>query len=200
MDRISDEKPPRTFAIWWFLALFVGLVGFGIYAVIAWGTYAREPTRELPEAPATTDPDATTTSSSVPLTLVDGTPAQPGIASISGTRGDRVYLFELPEGFEEVATASEVPPVELQRAEDDRTLTLEIGCAVSAEAVPSMVRVTEDPFEVNVTPVVTGPRLGDGCADGVSVGSATIVLDDPVGARRLVITRPGTKVEVPETG
>ncbi|MEZ5239146.1 MAG: hypothetical protein R2716_09440 [Microthrixaceae bacterium] len=183
MDRISDEKPPRTFAIWWFLALFVGLVGFGIYAVIAWGTYAREPTRELPEAPATTDPDATTTSSSVPLTLVDGTPAQPGIASISGTRGDRVYLFELPEGFDEVATASEVPPVELQRAEDDRTLTLEIGCAVSAEAVPSMVR-HRGSLRGERHPGGDRAALGDGCADGASVGSATIVLDDPVGARR----------------
>lgn len=197
METISDDKPQRTVSIWWFLVLFLGLLAAGGYAVIAWGTYDREPTRELPDTPVTTDASAATTSSTVPVTLVDGSPAQGGIVEVLGTAGDRVYLFERPAEFEEEPTLSVVPEVELTRAEDDRTLTMEFGCAVSAGSRPAMLRVTEDPFEVNLTPVVTGPRLGESCAEGATVGTTTVVLDAPVGTRRLVIARPGTQVDVP---
>lgn len=197
MDEITDEEPPRTFSIWWFLALFLVMIGFGIYGVIAWGTYAREPTDELPRTPVTTDPGATTTSSSVPVTLVDGSAAQPGIIEVQGAAGDRIYRFEIPEAFSGVATASEVPRVEVERGDDDRTLTLTLHCAVSAEAVPSMLHITEDPFEVNLTPVVVAPRLGEPCPDDGEVATVKVVLDEPVGARRLVIERPGTKLDDP---
>lgn len=194
---MSDDQP-RTYSIWWFLVVFVALVGFGIYAVISWGTYAREPTEELPDVPVTTAVDATVTTSSVPVTLPDGTPAPPGVIGVLGDPGDRVYLFGIPAQWEDEATDSVVPPVDVERAEDDRTLTMTMGCAVSSEAEPAMIRVTEDPFEVNVTPVVTGLRFGEPCGSDDAVAKVSIVLDEPVGKRRLVFARPGEQVEVPD--
>lgn len=194
---MSDDQA-RTYSIWWFLAAFVAMVGFGIYAVIAWGTYAREPTEELPDIPVTTAVDATTTTSSVPVTLVDGTPAPQGIVGVLGEPGDRVYLFTVPAEWKDEVTDSVVPPVVVQRADDDRTLTTTMGCAVSAESTPAMIRVTEDPFEVNVTPVVTGLRFGEPCGPDQQVAKVSIVLDEPVGARRLVVARPGGQVDVPD--
>lgn len=196
---MSDDRP-RTFSIWWFLVLFVALVGFGTYAVIAWGTYEREPTSELPDEPVTTAPGANTTTSVVPPTMVDGSPAPEGIAEVSGTPGDRVYRFEVPTDWAGQAIESEVPQVEIERSADDRTLTLTMACAVSEGSHPALIKVTEDPFEVNVTPVVAGPRFGSPCAPGSRAGEVSIVLDDPVAKRRLVVARPGEKVDIPDLG
>jgi hypothetical protein len=195
--RVSEDQP-RTYSIWWFLVAFVAMAGFGIYAVIAWGTYAREPTEELPDNPVTTAVDVTATTSSVPVTLADGTPAPPGVIDVLGEPGDRVYLFGVPEQWEHESTNSVVPPVDVERADDDRTLTTTMGCAVSSEATPAMIRVTEDPFEVNVTPVVTGLRFGEPCGSDHEVARVSIVLDEPIGNRRLVVARPGDEVEVPD--
>lgn len=194
---VSDDEA-RTYSIWWFLVAFVAMVGFGIYAVIAWGTYAREPTEELPDTPATTAAGATTTSSSVPVTMVDGSPAPEGVIGVLGEPSERVYLFGVPEEWKDEATDSVVPPVEIERGDDGRTLTVAMGCAVSAESTPAMIRVTEDPFEVNVTPVVIGLRFGAPCAADQQVSKVSIVLDEPVGKRRLVVARPGAQVDVPD--
>lgn len=193
-----SEDQPRTFSIWWFLVLFLAMVGFGAYAVIAWGTFDREPTEELPDSPVTTAADPTSTSTSVPVTLVDGTPAPAGLIAVLGEPGDRLYRFEVPDDWADQATDSVVPEVDLQRSDDDRTLRIAMGCAVSKEARPVMIRVTEDPFEVNVTPVVTGLRFGDPCPADAESATVSIVLDEPVGDRRLVLTRPGTQVDVPD--
>lgn len=193
---MSDDQP-RTYSNWWFLVAFVALVGFGIYAVISWGTYQREPTEELPDVPVTTAPAATTTTSSVPVTMVDGTPAPKGIVDVRGEAGDRVYLFDVPAQLEQEATDSAVPPVDVERSTDDRTVTFALGCAVSSESTPAMIRVTEDPFEVNITPVVIGLRFGEPCGAGQQLAKVPIVLDEPVGTRRLVVARPGARVEVP---
>lgn len=192
------DDQPRTYSIWWFLVIFVAMVGFGIYAVIAWGTYAREPTEEFPDRPGTTAVDTTTTTSSVPVTLVDGTPAPSGVIGVIGEPGDRAYLFGVPSQWEDEATDSVVPPVDVERAADDRTLTTTMRCAVSSEATPAMIRVTEDPFEVNVTPVITGLRFGEPCGSDQQVAKVSIVLDEPVGKRRLVVAQPGVGVEVPD--
>lgn len=195
-----SEDRPRTYSAWWFLALFVALVGFGIYAVIAWGTYTREPTSELPDEPVTTAPGANTTTTEVPPTMVDGSPAPEGIAQVSGTPGDRVYRFDVPTEWAGEATETEVPAVDVERSSDDTTLTLTMACAVSAGSHPALIKVTEDPFEVNVTPVVAGLRFGSPCAPDERAGVVSIVLDDPVGERRVVMARPGEKVEVPDLG
>lgn len=174
------------------------MVGFGIYGVIAWGTYERAPTEELPDTPVTTSASATTTTSSVPPTLVDGTPVPQGIVRVTGEPGDRVYLFDVPAQWDTEATDSVVPPVDVERSKDDRTIVATMGCAVSSESTPAMIRVTEDPFEVNVTPVVVGLRFGEACGADQRFAKVSLVLDEPVGARRLVVARPGTRVEVPD--
>ncbi len=183
--------------MWGFLVLFILMVVFGIYGVVAWGTFNRKPTEELPAASGTTVPEATTTSSSVPVTLLDGSAAPPDIENIIDQDGTLIYQFKVPEKWTEEPTESVVPPSVVERGDDDQTLTITMGCAVSEDSLPAILKVTEDPFEVHLTPVVLGPRFGEPCGSEDPAGVAKIVLAEPVGARRLVVARPGTVVPLP---
>lgn len=180
----------------WFLAIFVVLVIVGTWAVISYGTYERDPTSVLADPPATTSPDATTTSSSVPVTMFDGSPAPEGIDRLLGENGKNTYVFAVPAEFREVATESVVPPVVIDLADDGASFQITFGCAVSVEAVPAALEVFEDPFEVNIKAVVTGPKFATPCTGDTDAGTFTIPLESPVGARRVIIARAGEPVEL----
>ena len=70
-----------------------------------------------------------------------------------------------------------------------------MGCAVSEGSVPDALRVTEDPFQINVTPVVTGLSFGRPCESESIAGEVTIALEEPVGTRRVVLSSAGDKVQ-----
>lgn len=196
----TSDNQPRTYSILWFLALFVGLVGLGIWAVIAFGTYEREPTEVLEDPPVTTSPEATTTTSFVPVTMFDGSPAPEGIEQMLGENGKYTYVFSVPVEIRDQATDSVVPPVVIDLADDGASFRITFGCAVSAEAVPAALEVFEDPFEVNVKAVVLGPKFGTPCTGDSDAGSFNIPLESPLGARRLVVARAGQPVELTGDG
>lgn len=186
--------------MYWFFALFVLLIGVGGWAVVAYGTYDREPTEELPNNAATTTPDAATTTVLVPVTMFDGSPAPEGIVQLVGENGENTYVFSKPPELEDVATEAVVPPVVIDLADDGTSFEITFGCAVSEEAVPAALQVFEDPFEVQIKAVVIGPRFGTPCSDDAVAGTFTIPLESPVGGRRVVVASSGATVEMSDIG
>jgi hypothetical protein len=173
--------------------LFVVIVAIGGYAVLVYGTHDREET-EIPEIAEVGGPEATAPDPAAPVTMLDGQPAPEGVYDIAMTPGEQIYLFTLAEGLLDEPTESEVPKSTVEKSEDQQHLTITMQCAVSDGSMPAMLRVTEDPFEVNVTPVVVGQSFGPACPADQVVGTITVPLEEPVGARRLVLARGGRQV------
>ncbi len=169
--------------------------------MIAFGTDDREPTELRSGAPATTVPGAApTTTTPVPVTMVDGTPAPDNVYEVVAAPGEYAYLFTLPDYVDEEPTDSLVPRSTVEVSEDKTHLTVTMYCAVSDGSVPAVLRVIEDPFEVNVTPVVVGQSFGAPCPADQILDTITIALEEPVGSRRVVLSREGRKVSLAGIG
>lgn len=186
-----EDDEARTYSIWWFAAVFVALVFVGGLSVLAFGTFDRQETERLVADEDAIVDDVTSTTAATEVTLLDGTPAPEEVTEVESSPGQHTYLFELPDEFDGAVTASIVPEATVTRSEDERFLTVTMSCAVSAAAVPEVLQISEDPFEVNVTPVVTGPSFGAPCPPDATVGTITVALEEPVGSRRLVVRRAG---------
>ena len=126
--------------------------------------------------------------------MLDGSPGPEDVYEVVVTPGEHTYLFSLSEEMLNAPTETVVPEATVTISEDEQRLTVTMECAVAADSVPAVLRVTEDPFEINVTPVVVGPSFGAPCEPGAVVGTITVALEDPVGVRRIVITRAGVAV------
>ncbi len=197
---MKDEDGERSYTIWGFGALFVVLVAVGTWAVVAFGTQDRELTEELPVGSSTTGPEDTTSTVAVPPTMLDGSPAPPEVYEVVVAPGKHTYLFTLPDGVDDEPTDSVVAPSTVAKSDDELHLTVNMVCAVSDGSVPAALTITEDPFEVNVIPVVIGDSFGPACPPLSVVGTIEVALDEPVGARRLVLAQAGTPVVLGDIG
>ena len=194
---MAADGEERTYGIWGFAALFVLIIAVGTWAALSYGTYDRDPTEVLSPGPSTTAAESTTTTSEpVPLTLLDGTPAPEEVEDIIVVPGQHTYVFRLPEEWEGQPTDSAVPPSIVDLADDEQHVTISMACVISDGSRPDAVRITEDPYEINVTPVVTGLSFGPPCSEGSIAGIFSVAFEEPVGSRRLVVTPSNADVRM----
>lgn len=193
---MEDQNQERTYGIWGLLALFVLIGAVGLYLVFTLGAADRTPTEPRPAQPGPVATDSTTTVPQSDVTFLDGSAVPEEIFEVVAEPGRHVYLYTLPDGFTDEITSSVVAPTLVSVADDGLSVTLVMTCAVSADSVPAAVRVSEDPFEVNVMAVAIGHPLGDPCPEGEELTTLTIPLESPMGSRRVVLSRPGESVEL----
>lgn len=193
---VDSDGQAKTYSMWLPLLLMVLIAGVGLYLVVTRGASNDTPTVQLDPVPATTDPGATSTSSTVPPTFPDGTPTPDSISAVIGEPGETTYLFRLPDGLTDAPTDAVVPPAEVAVSDDGSAVSVVMGCAVTRDAVPAAVTITEDPRVVRVRPVVIGRSSGPPCPADTTLDTVEIVLDEPLGSRRLVTAQAGQPVEL----
>ena len=190
----DDGGQQRTFSIWWFAVAFIVMVGVGIYAVVAFGTFDRDETAELEPGPRLDSVESPTTVPTA-VTMPDGEPGPEGIYDVvNDGEGLWSYLFEIPDEVLEGPNDAVVAEASIEISEDRTSLTVAMKCGVAAGSVPALLEVVEDPFEINVRPVVVGQSFGQPCPVDEVVGTATVPLEEPVGGRRVVLAQAGVPV------
>ena len=191
---MASEGEQRTYSIWWFAALFVVMTLLGIYAVVAFGTFDRDETAELEPGPRL-DPVESSTTLPTQVTFPDGGDAPEEVLEVVND-GDGLwtYVFVLDDDLLAEPTDAVVSDATVEISEDRGSLTVSMECGVADGSVPALLEVFEDPFEINIRPVVVGPSFGQPCPASSVVGSLTVPLEEPVGGRRVVLAAAGQPV------
>ncbi len=197
----DGEDQRKTYTIWGFAILFIAMIAVGTYAVVAYGTHDREPTEEV-SSDQKAGPDPTTPpSESTEVTMLDGNPAPEGVSEVLEVGdGQWSYLFEIPDALLEAPTSSVVAESDLVVSEDRQSITVTMFCAVSNDSVPALLEVSEDPFEINVRPIVIGASFGLACEPEAELVTVTVPLEEAVGGRRVVLAQAGNSVALGEIG
>ncbi|MGI9578215.1 MAG: hypothetical protein ACR2OH_08460 [Microthrixaceae bacterium] len=190
----QEGEAERTYSIWWFAFAFIAMAVIGAWAVIAFGTFDRDETAELEPGPRL-EPVETTTSLPTAVTMPDGQPAPDNVLDVVND-GDGLwtYLFDVDAAVMEGPTDAVVAEATVEISEDRTEITVAMQCGVAEGSVPALLEVFEDPFEVNLRPVVLGESFGQPCVPDTVVGTIAVPLEEPVGGRRVVLAQAGVPV------
>lgn len=190
----AEGEEQKTYSIWWFAIAFIVMAALGAWAVVAFGTFDRDETAEL-EAGPSLDPVESTSTVPTELTMPDGQPAPDEVIDVVND-GDGLwtYVFAIDEEVMEGPTDAVVAEATVEISEDRTEITVAMQCGVAEGSVPALLEAFEDPFEVNIRPVVVGPSFGQPCPADTVVGTITVPLDEPVGGRRVVLAQAGQPV------
>lgn len=201
----------RTYSIWTFVALFVLLTVGGLLVLIFGGepdqgTIKLSAPQTLPTSTsvdsstsaAATAPTTTTTTSTTSTTVAGDLGSTPeGVAEVIVDGESTSYVFAaardlvvdggLPPGY----TARVAPTSVTPDPDDDRRLSVRIGCAASADEVLVQVIVTESDTVIVATAVLV-PDGGPPCTAGSS-RVVPVTLRAPLAGRPLAVLPAGTE-------
>ena len=125
--------------------------------------------------------------------LPDGSDAPDGVIDVLEADGALTYALEPPAQWADIegSPATEVAPVTVTRADDGEALVVAVACAASSEEYLAQVGLTESASTVTVMAVAVQPAAGPPCDPAVPAREFRLPLQEPVGARTVVVVPPG---------
>lgn len=127
--------------------------------------------------------------------MTDDTDLPPGVAQVMRDEGIVAYLFEVPPGVDAEGTTPAVAPMRVQLADDGRSATVSVGCAVSSQEFLAQIAIAPGDTAVTFTAVALVPTGATApCDPAAPARTVEVTLDEPVGQRAVVVVPSGTDV------
>ncbi len=188
---MDDEGGPRTFGIWWLVALFVALTVAGTLVFIVVGS----PSGPTVTLPASTAPAAVVSTTTPPgsATFDDGRPTPDGVSEVLVVDGTTSLSFTAPARVDLDSYEPVVPATAADAESDGISLRLTVACATSSDGFLAQITITETDDLVSVLAVSLDPPDGPPCAPDQRT-EVVVQLASPLGARTLVVAPAGTAV------
>jgi hypothetical protein len=203
----GERTGERTYGIWGFVAFFTLLCLIGVLLLVFGGGSGsgttQVPTRQtLPEAAGTgsttsvDDGSATDggTDGGTDGTTPSGAALPDGVTSVLSEGGTTSWAFRPPAGADTTSLEPVVAPTTVRIGADDRSATLTIGCARSAEEFLAQVVVTEGEQSVTFAAIAVVPPDSAPCAAGAAPRTVEIELVEPMAGRSVVVVPAGSTV------
>ncbi len=125
--------------------------------------------------------------------LPDGSHAPDGVVEVLEADGALTYALEPPPQWDDIegSPSTVVAPVTVTQDDDGNVLVLTVGCAASSEEYLAQVGLTESASTVTVMAVAVQPTAGAPCDPAAPPRQFRLPLQEPVGARTVVVVPPG---------
>ncbi len=198
----GERTGERTYGIWGFVAFFTLLCVIGVLLLVFGGSSGggttQLPTRQtLPDAAgtaSTTSADGTSSEGGTEGTTPSGAALPDGVTSVLSEGGSTSWAFRPPADADTTSLDPVVAPTTVRIGDDDRSATLSIGCARSAEEFLAQVVVTEGERSVTFAAIAVVPPDAAPCAAGAAPRTVEIELVEPMAGRSVVVVPAGSTV------
>ena len=125
--------------------------------------------------------------------LPDGGEVPDGVIDVLEVDGALTYALEPPPEWAEYEgnPTATVAPVTVEAVEEGAVLQVHVGCAASSGEYLAQVGLTESVSTVTVMAVAVQPDAGEPCDPAAPTRDFRLPLQEPVGARTVVVVPPG---------
>ena len=179
----DTAEGPRTISFWAIVAVAVVLLVIGLFLFVkgnpSGSTSQLDVSMRRPQASGPS--------------LPDGGEVPDGVIDVLEVDGALTYALEPPPEWAdyEGTPTPMVAPVTVEQVDDGAALRVQVGCAASAGEYLAQVGLTESASTVTVMAVAVQPDAGAPCDPAAPTREFRLPLQEPVGARTVVVVPPG---------